>query len=386
MKKMRKKKELDVENLNKVINLSKKILKVFFVIVILSVILISVILFKELSLGHIILNVLSVASPLFIGFVIAWLLNPAVTFLQKKNVKRGLGTVFVFIIFLAILYVVVRVMLPMLYSQINEFLEIIPSLFLQLSNFLHESFVKLNATGIDFNSVETRIYDALEAFGANITTALPTYIINAVSSVISSVWAVLLGFVVGFYLLIDFDGMKKAFKIVPRKHQTTARKLVRDLDATCKDFVQGTLLISFIVFVVTSIGFKIIGLPSPMLFGLICGITNIIPYIGPWIGGAIAAIVGFTVSPLVGILTIVIAFVSQQIDSMLLQPLIMGKTMKLHPVTIMVGLLVFGYFFGILGMIIATPTIACCKVLFTYFNSRYKLKDKIINHEEVKEN
>lgn len=376
---MRKKKELDVENLNKVINLSKKILKVFFVIVILSVILIAVILFQELKLGNIILNVLSVASPLFIGFVIAWLLNPAVTFLQKKNVKRGLGTVFVFIMFLLILFIIIKVMLPMLYSQINEFLEIIPSLFLQLSNFLHETFVKLNATGIDFNSIETRIYDAVESFGVSITTALPTYVINSVSSVISSVWALLLGFVVGFYLLIDFDGMKKAFKIVPRKHQATARKLVRDLDATCKDFVQGTLLISFIVFVVTSIGFKIIGLPSPMLFGLICGITNIIPYIGPWIGGAIAAIVGFTVSPLVGILTIVIAFVSQQIDSMLLQPLIMGKTMKLHPVTIMVGLLVFGYFFGILGMIIATPTIACCKVIFSYVNNRYGLKDKIVN-------
>lgn len=379
MKKMRKKKELDVENLNKVINLSKKILKVFFVIVILSVILIAVILFKELSLGHIILNVLSVASPLFIGFVIAWLLNPAVTFLQKKNVKRGLGTVFVFIMFLLILFIIIKVMLPMLYSQINEFLEIIPSLFLQLSNFLHETFVKLNATGIDFNSIETRIYDAVESFGVSITTALPTYVINSVSSVISSVWALLLGFVVGFYLLIDFDGMKKAYNIVPKKHQNVVRKLMRDLDATCKDFVQGTLLISFIVFVVTSIGFKIIGLPSPMLFGLICGITNIIPYIGPWIGGAIAAIVGFTVSPLVGILTIVIAFISQQIDSMLLQPLIMGKTMKLHPVTIMVGLLVFGYFFGILGMIIATPTIACCKVIFSYVNNRYGLKDKIVN-------
>lgn len=376
---MRKKKELDVENLNKVINLSKKILKVFFVIVILSVILIAVILFQELKLGNIILNVLSVASPLFIGFVIAWLLNPAVTFLQKKNVKRGLGTVFVFIMFLLILFIIIKVMLPMLYSQINEFLEIIPSLFLQLSNFLHETFVKLNATGIDFNSIETRIYDAVESFGVSITTALPTYVINSVSSVISSVWALLLGFVVGFYLLIDFDGMKKAYNIVPRKHQNVVRKLMRDLDATCKDFVQGTLLISFIVFVVTSIGFKIIGLPSPMLFGLICGITNIIPYIGPWIGGAIAAIVGFTVSPLVGILTIVIAFISQQIDSMLLQPLIMGKTMKLHPVTIMVGLLVFGYFFGILGMIIATPTIACCKVIFSYVNNRYGLKDKIVN-------
>ena len=181
--------------------------------------------------------------------------------------------------------------------------------------------------------------------------------------------------------MIDFDGMKKIFNIVPKKHKNTVRKLMHELDDTCKDFVQGTLLISFIIFVVTSIFFAIIGLPSPMLFGLICGITNIIPYIGPWVGGAIAAIVGFTVSPFIGILTIVIAFASQQIDGIILQPLIMGRTMKLHPVTIMIGLLVFGYFFGMLGMIIATPSIACIKVIFIYFNDKYKLKDKIVNVE-----
>ncbi len=172
--------------------------------------------------------------------------------------------------------------------------------------------------------------------------------------------------------------MKKIFNLVPENQKKDVMKLAHDLDDTCKDFVQGTLLIALIVAIITTILFAIAGLPSPMLFGLICGVTNIIPYIGPWVGGAIAAIVGFTVSPLVGILAIVIAFVSQQIDGLLLQPLIMGKTMKLHPVTIMIGLLVFGYFFNIIGMIIATPIIACTKVLIIFFNDRYKLKDRIV--------
>ena len=380
---MRKRKETEIyiENLNRVIVLSKKILKVLFVVVILACVLLSVVLFDKFNLGNIILNVLSVAAPLFIGFVVAWLLNPAVTFLNKKGAKRGLGSVFVFAMFLIVVFLIIKFMLPMLYKQINEFIEIIPSLFLQVTNFIHENFLKLNATGFDFTGVETKIYDALENFGADLTTKLPSLIIGGVSSVISSVWALLLGFIVGFYLLIDFDGMKKIFNIVPKKYKNTFRKLMYDLDSTCKDFVQGTLLISFVVFVITSILFAIIGLPSPMLFGLICGITNIIPYIGPWVGGAIAAIVGFTVSPLVGILTIVIAFVSQQIDGIILQPLIMGKTMKLHPVTIMIGLLVFGYFFGMLGMIIATPTIACMKIIIMYINDKYKLKDKIVNAE-----
>lgn len=380
---MRRKKEneIDIENLNKVIGLTKKILKVLFVVVILATVLLFFALFDVLHLGEIILSILSVAAPLFIGFVIAWLLNPAVTYLNKKNVKRGLGSAFVFAMFLVIIFIVIRFMLPMLYKQVNDFIEIIPSLFLQFNNFIHESFAKLSATGFDFSGIEERIYDTLEEFGASLTTSLPTMIIGGVSSVVSSVWSVLLGFIVGFYLLIDFDGMKKVFNIVPKKYKNSVRKVMHDLDETCKDFVQGTLLISVIVFIITSILFKIIGLPSPMLFGLICGITNIIPYIGPWVGGAIAALVGFTVSPLVGILAIVVAFVSQQIDGIVLQPLIMGKTMKLHPVTIMIGLLVFGYFFGIIGMLVATPVIACSKVIIMYFNDKYKLKEKIANAE-----
>ncbi len=377
---MRKKKELDIEHLNELIVLGKKILKVLFIITILAAALLAVVLFTELKLGQILLNVLSVASPLFIGFVIAWLLNPAVTKLQEKNVKRGLGSVVVFVIFLLIIFVIIKVMIPMLYRQINEFIEILPSLYLQLSNFVHDTFMKLSETGFDFTSVESKIYETIETFGVSLTTEIPSLVIGGVSSVVSSIWSLLLGLVVGFYLLIDFDGTKKVFNIVPKKYKNNFRKLMHDLDATCKDFVMGTLLISLIVTIITSIFFKIIGLPSPMLFGLICGITNIIPYIGPWIGGAIAAVVGFTVSPLVGILTIVIAFISQQIDGMILQPLIMGKTMKLHPVTIMVGLLVFGYFFGMLGMILATPFMACTKVIFNYYDSKYKIKETIVNH------
>ena len=374
---MRKKKELDIEHLNELIVLGKKILKVLFIITILAAALLAVVLFTELKLGQILLNVLSVASPLFIGFVIAWLLNPAVTKLQEKNVKRGLGSVVVFVIFLLIIFVIIKVMIPMLYRQINEFIEILPSLYLQLSNFVHNAFMKLSDTGFDFTSVESKIYETIETFGVSLTTEIPSLVIGGVSSVVSSIWSLLLGLVVGFYLLIDFDGTKKVFNIVPKKYKNNFRKLMHDLDATCKDFVMGTLLISLIVTIITSIFFKIIVLPSPMLF---CAITDVIPYIGPWIGGAIAAVVGFTVSPLVGILTIVIAFISQQIDGMILQPLIMGKTMKLHPVTIMVGLLVFGYFFGMLGMILATPIMACTKVIFNYYDSKYKIKETIVNH------
>lgn len=376
---LKRKKEVDIENLNTVIDLTKKILRVLFVAIILISVLLVIALCGKLHVGRILISVLKVAAPLFIGFIIAWLLNPIVTFFTKKNVNRSIASIFVFAMFLVIIFLVIKFMLPMLYKQIYDFVEIIPSLFTHFSTVVQNAFEKLSSTGFDFSKVETNVYDYLQKFGTNLTTSLPSTIIDGVGKFVSSVGTLLLSLIVGFYLLIDFDSMKKIFDYTPKKYRNTLRKLVHDLDETCKDFVQGTLLIALIVASITSILFAIIKLPSPMLFGLICGLTNIIPYVGPWIGGGIAAIVGFTVSPLTGILTIAVAFAAQQIDGIVLQPLIMGKTMKLHPVTIMIGLLIFGYFFGIWGMILATPVIACCKVIILYLNDRYNIKDKIVN-------
>ena len=116
-----------------------------------------------------------------------------------------------------------------------------------------------------------------------------------------------------------------------------------------------------------------------MVFGLFCAITNVIPYIGPYIGGAPAVLVGFSMSPMTGICALIAVVIAQLLESYFLQPLVMGKTMKLHPVTIMIGLLVFGHFFGILGMIFATPTISILKTIFTFINDKFSLIERITN-------
>ena len=375
----KKKEDLNVEELNKVIHLSKRILRVVFVLTILVCIFLALLVFTKLKIGHILMNVLAVASPFFIGYVIAWLLNPLVSKLQKKKINRVIGSIIIFVAFLGLVFLLIKVMLPMLYKQINDFISLIPGLFASVGDFVEKIFAKLSGTGFDFSAIEEKVYDAVEGLGSNITTSLPGTIIGGVGGIVSSIWQVLLGLIIGFYLLIDFDKMGKFFDIIPKRNREGVKKVSGEIDDTCKNFVQGALLISLIIFIFTSIFFAIIGLPSPMLFGLICGITNLIPYIGPWIGGGIATIVGFTVSPLVGILAAVVAFAAQQLDGFVLQPVIMSKTMKLHPVTIMIGLLVFEYFFGIIGMIVATPVIACLKVVIIYFIEKYDIKNKMQN-------
>lgn len=369
-----KKEELNYHNLNEVIGLSKKMLKILYTCVILAIIVFIIILFKNLEIFKVLGSILGVISPFFIGLVIAWLLDPAVTYLQKKNVKRSIGTIVVFFVFILILYLLFRIMLPLLYTQLNEFItNSLPTLIKSTGTFIENLFTKLEATGFDFTSVETSVYKALENIGVDLTTGLPKAALNVVSTLVSSIGTFGLGLIVGFYLLIDFEGVKKIFNYIPIKNKEGFNYIIGKLNIAFRSFVQGTLFISLIIMILSSIFYGIIGLPSALLFGLICGITNIIPYIGPWIGGAICVIVGLTVSPLTGILAGVVAFAIQQVDGMILQPLIMSKTMKLHPVTIMIGLLVFGYLFGILGMIFATPVMASVKIIASYYNEKYNL-------------
>lgn len=373
-----KKEELNYHNLNEVIGLSKKMLKILYTCVILAIIVFVIILFKNLEIFKVLGSILGVISPFFIGLVIAWLLDPAVTYLQKKNVKRSIGTIVVFFVFILILYLLFRIMLPLLYTQLNEFItNSLPTLIKSTGTFIENLFTKLEATGFDFTSVETSVYKALENIGVDLTTGLPKAALNVVSTLVSSIGTFGLGLIVGFYLLIDFEGVKKIFNYIPIKNKEGFNYIIGKLNIAFRSFVQGTLFISLIIMILSSIFYGIIGLPSALLFGLICGITNIIPYIGPWIGGAICVIVGLTVSPLTGILAGVVAFAIQQVDGMILQPLIMSKTMKLHPVTIMIGLLVFGYLFGILGMIFATPIMASVKIIASYYNEKYNLIGKL---------
>ena len=140
-----------------------------------------------------------------------------------------------------------------------------------------------------------------------------------------------------------------------------------------------------LIFITQSIGLTLAGLQAPLIFALFCALTDVIPYFGPYIGAIPAVIVGFTASPLTGILVIISILIVQLIENNFYQPLIMGHTMKLHPVTIMIGLLVFQHFFGIIGMIVATPVIAAFKVITNYLDEKLNIKNKFLgnNDEEI---
>jgi predicted PurR-regulated permease PerM len=119
-------------------------------------------------------------------------------------------------------------------------------------------------------------------------------------------------------------------------------------------------------------------MPYAFLFSIIISITNLIPFIGPYIGGIPAVLVATSINYHLGILILIIVTISQFIESSFIHPIIMSKSLKLNPITIIMGLIVFGYFFGVVGMIISTPLISILKTLYLYFKD-HPFKKRVLD-------
>ena len=369
-----KSKTVDTTKVNEVLNLSKKILEIVYFLVIILAIYIGIRLFKELNLKSTFIILLKTISPLFIGIFIAWLFDPFVKLLNKKGIRRGLGTTITYLILIGVMALIICSIIPLLYDQINDFVKVIPTVFDFIKNKAEGIFDNLNSIDyINGDAIKTQMFTMIENFGSSLTASLPALLINVLKAFFSFAGSFVIGLIIGFYLLLNFDSANDLIiTLLPKRIRNDARDLINEVNTSLRKFIQGLLLDALLIFVVMAIGFSITGLKAPLLFALFCGITNIIPYAGPYIGGVPAVIVGFSQSPIIGIIVLVIIVVVQFLEGNLLQPLIMSKTTKLHPVTIMLGLLVFGYFFGIIGMVISTPIIAALKSIFMFFNDKYE--------------
>lgn len=383
-RKKEKEKELNIPKLNEVINLSDKILKIVYIFVIVSAIYLIIILSKELNLKNTIVTMLKIISPLFIGIFIAWLFDPFVKWLQKRKIKRIWGTFIVYVVFIGLISILLYSIIPILTKEVNEFVKTLPSILNITYDWVDKVFVKLSKiNNFDAMSVKHGIYKTIEGFGQSLTSDIPSLTIKVAKILFSGAGNILVGLIIGFYLLINFNSAEETIiTFLPKNIRDDAKELIRQVNNTCRNFVTGAFFDSLLIFCVSSLAFTLVGLKAPLLFGLFCGITNVIPYAGPYIGGAPAVVVGFAKGPTCGILTLISLVIIQGLEGNFIQPLIMSKTTKLHPVTIMVGLLIFGHFFGILGMVISTPIIGAAKSIVIFFNEKYEIfEDKRIGKE-----
>lgn len=376
MKKKEQMEEIDKKRINELVLLSKKFVNIAYILLIVVGIYAITILLKEWKLLDFFMTLIKIITPLFVGLIVAWLFDPIVTYFTKKNISRKLSTVIVYLIFLLIIGIILGMIFPLLSDQLADFVKIIPQVIDSIKNWITDIFSNLkNIEGFDAESVKNDLFSNIEMYAGNLTSSLPKMIVNTVSILFSGIGTLLVGLIIGFYILISFDNFGDALEFLPENIKTDTQNVIEVVNKSLRKFVEGALIDSTLVFIVSSLCLWLVGLKAPLLFGLFCGITNVIPYAGPYIGGAPAVIVGFSQGTTIGFLTLLVIVIIQFIEGNFFQPVIMSKTTKLHPVTIMLGLLVFGYFWGIVGMVVSTPVIAALKALFIYFENKYNFLD-----------
>ena len=365
--------DLNISGLNQVIKLSKKILNLIYIVMIFGVIFLITLLIKEWGILEFILTILRIATPFFIGFIIAWLFNPFVKYLESRGWRRGVASLTIYLVFIVLIFTFVSFLIPTIYNQLNDLIASLSSIYGSVREWITSILNNFNSNNMyDVAQIESNIFKAIEEFFSSVTNNLPSLFLTTIASLFSGIGTIAISLVVGIYLLFDFDNASyHLLKYIPSPYKEEINTLLTDIGTELRKCVKGTLLIAFAVFVLDSIGFAIAGLKAPLLFGVLCGITDLIPYIGPYIGGAAAVIVGYSQGPLIGTAVLIIATLVQLLENYVLQPVVMSKTMQLHPVTIIIGLLIFGHFFGIVGMILATPVMSLVKVVYRFFAKKY---------------
>ena len=205
----KKDKELDYESLNQILTIGSKLSGIFYIISLIAIVLLGTYLIKEWGILSFIGEFLSVISPIFIGFLIAWLFEPLVKWLQKKKVPRIVGCIISYLIIFGILFLLLYLLIPTFIDQIKDFAATIPELLKNSQKILDKFFETFSrVTDIKVSGIKKEVYMALENLGVILTTNIPATLINIGKSIFSGGVTFILGLMIGFYILYDLNKIK----------------------------------------------------------------------------------------------------------------------------------------------------------------------------------
>ncbi|WP_442877226.1 AI-2E family transporter [Deinococcus sp. YIM 134068] len=328
-------------------------------------------------------RVTTVVVDFALGFLIAYLANPLLNWLERGRVARGLGVFFVLLIFLGI-FALAGVLLVTVSAQFIQLLDDLPEQIGRLSLLLDRSFAWLGERGVTgLDGVRGRLTEAVQTYvqnlGQNIIPILQNLlnstgsIFNRLISIGGVLGQVLLILLLSVYLMLDYSRVNTALlRAFPRPWQPRVLELSGLIGTAVGGYVRGQLLIALFIGVFVWLGLTLIGIPSAAAIGFLAGAFNIVPYLGPIIGATPALLLALPSGWVTMLLVVVIFVAANQIESNFLSPYILSRTTDLHPITVLVAILVGVALLGFTGALLAVPTVALGKLLLEkyYYPSR----------------
>lgn len=329
-----------------------------------------------------VLNIL--ANPIAIVVwttIIVFCLKGPVNALEKKGISRVWGSCVSFLLLIVALILLFWLLFSPslgLGGQFASLIETIPGQINDLTHWLNQMYSQYSYIFQD-DRVNSWINDTLKSIGgwfSSIASVSAEGVMSAGSSVANT--ALVLGFslVVSFWVLIELPALGREIKRLfgPRYHDDL-NIIYLTGTRVMGGYIKGTLLQCLLIGVGCGIGYAVMGIPSAAALGVITGLLIIIPVIGPWLGGAVAALISLFVSPLIALISLIYTIVIQQVVYTFISPKIMGNSVDIHPALVILALMtgsalgfaVSGFLGSIVGMLVSIPAVAAAKSLFVYY-------------------
>ncbi len=326
-------------------------------------------------------RLLSILAPFIYALIIAYCLSPLINIFEKKvKLKRGLSILLTYVIIISLLALGVIYVLPNITDSVI-------SITLEVSKY-----VEIGQEWIENAFKNENLYNLLMRVGAvdylsELSSKFGTTFIWVLEGSITSIFLVttnlvkiVLGFVLAIYVLLDKERLLKGTKTLiymafkeERSHQLI--KWVKTYNRMVGLYIGTKAIDSTIIGVIAFVGLSVIDAPYTGLMALIVGVTNMVPYLGPLVGEIIGAFVGLTVSPTMAITMFLLLFTIQQFDAWYLDPKLVGNKVGVRPIFIILGLILGGRLFGVIGMLLASPTMATIKVFYDEKVAAFKAKN-----------
>ena len=314
-----------------------------------------------------------VLPPVAIAAVLIYLFNPAVTALARRGVPRAFGALLTYVVAAGLLWAGLALAGPLLVEQAGQLIAELPEIGASLQAWANEQLARFGVPNsqqldIDTTGIATSVQDWFTT-NRDEVLALVRGAGSVVTWVVHLALAVTLGPILAFYALADLDRLSAGVaRLLPPEGRGEAVEVAGRIGGIVGAYFRGQLAVAVFVGSATAVGLWAIGLPFWAVVGIATGIFNLVPLIGPTVGGTIGVLVALTVGGGLqqALLVVVVMVVVQQVDNHLITPLVVGRSVSIHPITVILALVVAGSLGGIPMMFVAIPATAAIKLLLLH--------------------
>lgn len=307
-------------------------------------------------------TVIGILIPFLIAFTIGFIVNPWIKFLEKKKIRHNLSVFIVIVFLLSIIVLFCIFLVPLINKELSYFIDNFPN-FIEKVNELFNNIKIFKKIGIDFKTIITYLMKS----NSNLIDKIIKFVTTIFSSFIPTITTPILI----IYFIVYYERIENWLKD-HTKNTEELYLILKQIKASMHAYFKSYLIITILLSFFSSVAFGLLNIEYFLIWGIVIGVTNIIPYVGPYIGGGVVGLFVLTTNPELLIYVIIIIVCLQVIESNFLTPKIQGDVLEINPILVVFSVTFFGKILGIIGMIIAVPIVRIIQIILKvkFFNKK----------------